>query len=116
MPKGIEQNLMRIQQNFIWNGSKSTPVGAETLSQPLARGGKSLLDIPARNQAIEAMMLKSYLATKIRPRWAYVADDILRKNISHQKGVVKESTTVNPFLQHWNPKLHEGTTTVPMSL
>jgi len=45
-------------------------------------GGKKLLDLGTRNKAIEIRKLKSYLTFGAnRPRWAYAADELIRKSI-----------------------------------
>ncbi|KAJ7089499.1 hypothetical protein C8R43DRAFT_829668, partial [Mycena crocata] len=61
MPKSVEKILIKKQRDFIWAGSKSSPVQREMLQAPLAEGGKNLFDLEARNEAIQLMKLKSYL-------------------------------------------------------
>lgn len=45
------------------------------------KGGKKVLDIEARNEAIELMKLKRYLSSdEQRPAWAFIADVLFAKN------------------------------------
>jgi hypothetical protein len=60
MPKQIEDTLEKIIRNFMWDG-KRPPVNMNTLHLPIRQGGVKLLDLKARNQAIDIMWLKSYL-------------------------------------------------------
>jgi len=75
------------------------------------------MNIEARNDAIILMKLKSYLNfDPDHPTWAFIADNILRKNISPKFGAADPKTLISPFLQSWYPKLREGSTSVPLSL
>jgi hypothetical protein len=60
MPKEIEETLNRKVTKFLWDGA-SAMVNLETMTQPTTRGGKRVLDIKARNEAIELMKVKFYL-------------------------------------------------------
>jgi hypothetical protein len=60
MPKKIEKQLQKIIRTFIW-GDKKSPVKENMLLAPKDMGGRGLLDIHARNEAIQLMWLKSYL-------------------------------------------------------
>ncbi|TDL17428.1 hypothetical protein BD410DRAFT_816480 [Rickenella mellea] len=57
MPKEVEHTLTKMIQKFMW-GDSAPLVGAATLTSPISDGGKKLLDIEARNQAIELMKVK----------------------------------------------------------
>ncbi|PPQ71789.1 hypothetical protein CVT25_005500 [Psilocybe cyanescens] len=61
MPKQIEKEITRTLTKFMWDGGSSM-VNATTLSRQVKEGGKDLLDLEARNDAIELMKLRSYLA------------------------------------------------------
>jgi hypothetical protein len=57
MPKQVEDTLEKIIRNFMWNGNKA-PVSISTLHLPIEQGGVKLLDLRARNQAINIMWLR----------------------------------------------------------
>ncbi|KAJ7180856.1 hypothetical protein C8R46DRAFT_885735, partial [Mycena filopes] len=104
MPKTIEKNLVKIQREFIWAGSKSSPVQREMLNAPVTEGGKNMFDIEARNEALHLMRLKSYLELdpQKRPTWAYISDDRMAK-MDKLTSKVQAGSHVNMFLQHWSP-------------
>ncbi|KAL0563346.1 hypothetical protein V5O48_018723, partial [Marasmius crinis-equi] len=69
---------------------------------PLTEGGKNMLDLIARNEAIVIMWLKSYLNFgSERPTWAYFADSIIAEHILNYGVEVDESARMNAFLQSW---------------
>ena len=106
MPKEIEGTLTKIIRNFVWDGKKP-PVNIDTLNLPVKQGGVKLLDLKARNQAIDIMWLKSYLdLTSKRPMWAYVADILINNNTSKATSNVSASAQLNTYLQSWNTSLH----------
>jgi hypothetical protein len=91
----------------VWGG-KSPPVQRETLLAPISEGGKKMLDLEARNEAIQLMRLKSYLNLdpETRAQWAYVADDqIKRYNVKSSN--VDELSYANTYLQTWSPSLRK---------
>ncbi|EPS92835.1 hypothetical protein FOMPIDRAFT_1137242 [Fomitopsis schrenkii] len=61
MPPRAEKQLKKMIREFIWDSPTPPPVNMDTLCLPLAEGGINLLDIEARNQAIQVMWLKRYL-------------------------------------------------------
>ncbi|KAJ7115512.1 hypothetical protein C8R43DRAFT_830363, partial [Mycena crocata] len=56
MPKQVLNHLLKTQREFMWGG-KSSPVQREMLMAPRAEGGKNLLDLKARNDALQLMKL-----------------------------------------------------------
>ena len=60
MPRGIETQITKILQDIIWDGKKPS-ISMERLSKPVEEGGIKLLDIQARNEAIEITWLPAYL-------------------------------------------------------
>jgi hypothetical protein len=110
MPKSVEKQLIRLQREFMWSGSKSSPVQREMLLAPISSGGKNMFDLTARNQAIQVMKLKSYLELdpSKRAAWCYVVDARLAKH-DLKSPKVDKGAHINPFLQTWSPKLSELT-------
>lgn len=80
-------------------------VNAQIMSGPIAAGGKKILDIKARNDAIELMKLKSYLRMDDkRPRWAKMADSLIGQNIPIAHNICDRESIRNTFLQTWTAK------------
>ncbi|KAJ3963515.1 hypothetical protein EV361DRAFT_779456, partial [Lentinula raphanica] len=52
MPKEIESRLERRIRNFLWDDKKHVRINKETISAPIEMGGRNLLDLLARNEAI----------------------------------------------------------------
>ncbi|KAI0037710.1 hypothetical protein FA95DRAFT_1670843, partial [Auriscalpium vulgare] len=98
-PKTIERSLTKIVRNFIWSdNTQRAPIDLKHLYQKTEDGGLDLLDVAARNQAIEITWLKAYLdLTESRPTWAF-ATDVLIAKISDAPDVAK----LNKFLQTWS--------------
>jgi hypothetical protein len=59
MPKHIEDTLVKITRNFIWDDSTVPRIALGYLYYPIKEGGLNLLDIRARNEAIEIIWLKA---------------------------------------------------------
>jgi hypothetical protein len=108
MPDEIEEELAKRIQKYVWDGRKPT-INATVMGGPLNKGGKKILDIKARNEAIQMTWLQTYLSPRgVRPKWAYVADEIIRRNIPKSKATLDAKAAVNCFLQSWNPKAKSG--------
>ncbi|TFY54647.1 hypothetical protein EVJ58_g8730 [Rhodofomes roseus] len=104
MPSHVESELIKMIRTFMWDSSSSPPVGMDTLYRPISEGGLGLLDLKARNEAINMMWLKRYLTlTPNRPKWAYAMDAILAKHVVKRFGAIDTKAQVNTFLQSWTP-------------
>ncbi|KAJ7141887.1 hypothetical protein C8R43DRAFT_892320 [Mycena crocata] len=106
MPKPIEKKLEKRVRNFLWAEKTRVTVNQETVYAPAEQGGKNLLDIVARNEAIAITWLKTYLNFgPRRPLWCFVADEILSINaLSKDKDTVAEGMRRNAYLQSWSPR------------
>ncbi|KZP28251.1 hypothetical protein FIBSPDRAFT_689948, partial [Athelia psychrophila] len=106
MPKEIEKTIVKTIKDFVWDNKRSV-INIETLSLPIEKGGHGILDVPARNEAIELVWAKRYLSLDDdRPVWAFVADVLIQRSIPKAgKNHVDERLTINPFLQMWKPAL-----------
>ena len=101
MPTEIETALTKITCDFIWEDDSSPRIALETLYHPIENGGLNLLDIKARNDAIEITWLRDYLNfSPSRPAWAKTTDLILR---AAAPPGISTLVLVNSFLQSWNP-------------
>ncbi|OSD00923.1 hypothetical protein PYCCODRAFT_1351061, partial [Trametes coccinea BRFM310] len=78
MPRTIAERLKKMIGTMIWEGKNRPPIAIEYLYKPPRLGGLGLVDIDARNDAIDIVWLRDYLSLgKSRPKWALVADDII---------------------------------------
>jgi len=59
MPEGAEKKLEKRIRKFIWGEKTKSPINIDTLYSPIKMGGRGLLDIKSRNEAIDLMCLKS---------------------------------------------------------
>jgi hypothetical protein len=108
MPTDVEKKLISTQQDWMWGGAKSSPVGRNMLLAPIEGGGKNMFDLQARNEAIQMMTLKSYLEMdpEKRSKWAYFGDKLLAKR--DKKGSrVQAGSHINMFMQNYSPKLNK---------
>ena len=102
MPKDIERELEKIIIDFVWNGDAHPRISKATLYHPVEEGGLNLLDIKSRNEAIDIMWLKSYLdISPARPRWAMLADVLLKRASAASAKNLDDTVKVNTFLQDW---------------
>ena len=100
MPPHIENALTKIIRDFMWEDDSSPRIALDFLHSPVENGGLKLLDIPARNDAIEIMWLKEYLnLTPRRPKWALITDLIIDAAAPPN---TNKTARMNIFLQTWN--------------
>ncbi|KAJ7062438.1 hypothetical protein B0H15DRAFT_807887 [Mycena belliarum] len=83
----------------------TSPVDRATLLAPITKGGRKMLDIEARNDAIHIMTLKSYLELNetARAAWCSFADKIFA-NHDKSASTVQPGSHINQFLQNWSAK------------
>ena len=74
----IEEALTKALRDLIWDNDTHPRIALEHLHLPLRKGGLNLLDIRARNKAIEIMWLKAYLdLSPSHPTWATLTDILI---------------------------------------
>ena len=101
MPTHIEDALTQMIKDFIWDHDTSPRIALEHLYKPLDEGGLNLLDIKARNEAIEIIRLKAYLnLTPSRPAWAIVVDLLINAAAPPGTSAIARANT---FTQSWKP-------------
>jgi ribonuclease HI len=116
MPTSIENTLSKRIQQFMWCDG-APMINIATMQSNIAQGGRKLLDIKARNQAIDLMKVKSYLnISPNHPKWAIVTDHLVTINIPKQHGIRDSMSAQNPFLQSWRPTLRPAKSALPASL
>ena len=103
MPTRIETALTNIMSKFIWDHGTKPRIAMDALRRPIHEGGLNVLNIKARNEAIEIIWLKAYLNfSPSRQKWATVTDHIiLAAAPTHSVEKARE----NPFLQTWTVPL-----------
>jgi ribonuclease HI/exonuclease III len=104
IPESILEELDRNIRRFIWGDKTNSPVCADYLFAPIGQGGKKVLDIRARAEAIIIMRLKTYLNLgETRPLWAKVADALFAKHVTKKEMKLSEPRVrQNVFLQSWS--------------
>jgi ribonuclease HI len=108
MPQEVERQLMKRVRAFIWDTEGTPPISATTLALPKEEGGKKLLDLEARNKAIQLTWLKAYLMEgPRRPIWSYLADEIIRSNAINLHSKLSPQERNNIFLQSWRTNLNK---------
>ncbi|KAH6885476.1 hypothetical protein BKA70DRAFT_1026386, partial [Coprinopsis sp. MPI-PUGE-AT-0042] len=114
MPEVVRKAVMRIITTFMWNG-RPPAVNQITMSEPLELGGKKVLDLNVRKDAIHLKRLQRYLSDP-PPRWKYVADDLIKLDIPEYQNVRDKRAAINTFLQTWTPRKQAGRSHLPESL
>ncbi|KAJ6524574.1 hypothetical protein B0H19DRAFT_972001, partial [Mycena capillaripes] len=110
MPAEVERKLEKRVRKFLWAEKTSVTINKETIYAPADQGGRNLLDILARNEAITITWLKSYLSFgNERPLWAFVADEILARNARAEDLNVDEALRRNMYLQTWRTNTRSKT-------
>ncbi len=104
MPPAIKAALKNMIRKFMWENDSSPRIAYDFLCSPMNEGGLNLLNIQARNEAIEIIWLKSYLDfSPSRPTWAAVTDLIIDK--AAPPGT-SQPARMNAFLQSWDILSH----------
>jgi hypothetical protein len=105
MPKEVEAQLEKRVRKFLWAEKTSVTVNKETVYALAEMGGRDLLDIVARNEAIAITWLKTYLSFGAdRPMWCFTTDEILSDKVSAIDAAVPAEVRLNTYLQSWAPK------------
>jgi ribonuclease HI/exonuclease III len=100
MPAEIEKRLTKRIQTFIWGSNSIPQISMEKMNQATAQGGKKLINLKARNKAIQLTWLKSYLQLdEDRPSWTYIADELINSAVTFKN--LDRKTMNNMFIQSW---------------
>lgn len=102
MPQEIERCFIKMITSFVWGEGKRADVNYDTLCLRPEQGGIGLLDIRARNKAIDLSWIRQYadLSPK-RPTWGAVADILIGRAITRDSGKVHSLARFHTFLQTW---------------
>jgi hypothetical protein len=105
MPKDIESTIQKLINSFIWGGDRAQITLKQT-RENFKKGGIKLLDIQARNDAIDIMWLKKYLdLSPSHPLWASIADILIEDSIAKSNST-DQNVTINTYLQSWSPSMN----------
>lgn len=100
MPSEIETRLTKMIREFMWGGTAHPTVGMDTLIKLIKQGGKKLLNVKARNEAIDLMRAKRYLNLgSAHPTWAKIADSLIHINLNKKWDLQENEAYKNVFLQ-----------------
>jgi len=78
MPQRIEDTLIRLTHDFIWQDNTHPRIALRILFHMVDEGRLNLLDLSTRNKAIEIIWLKTYLDLFPKwPIWAKLTDIII---------------------------------------
>ena len=103
MSKAVEDKIVKLIASFMWPDDRSPRVSMEVMCRPTAEGGLNLLDIRARNDAIDAVWLRDYLAPpEGRPRWALAVDAIFARRTTASYSGAEDAAKINTFIQKWS--------------
>ena len=105
MPETIQDEIHRTITEFVW-GKERASMSIKDAAQDPKRGGRKIMNIVRRNEAVDLMWVKQYLNMgKDRPKWAFMMDEIFRmarpKNATATHWMVEKW---NPLTQDWRPK------------
>ena len=105
MPDTVRKSIQKAITGFLWGKDRAT-MRIESMAEDVEQGGRKMLDLVARNEAIDLMWVKQYLNMGAdRPKWAYMVDEIFR---SERPKSSKEAAEIvanwNPLTQGWKPK------------
>ena len=104
LPNNKEKEIRKLTSDFIWDYKKPLISWKKTIS-PREKGGLGMPDIRSRLEAIELTWLKRYLEPEeTRPRWAEIADEIIKEKIPEKPIKVQEINRKSWIFQHWNEK------------
>ncbi|KAH9849960.1 hypothetical protein C2E23DRAFT_691655, partial [Lenzites betulinus] len=107
MPKSVETEIAGVIAKFMWDREGAPLINKAVLHAPVGEGGIGLLDLSARNAAIDLMWLRTYLAPpNLRPRWAYLADALFAGAPPSTLKTSDRVARMNMFTQDWKASTH----------
>ncbi|KAJ3529440.1 hypothetical protein NMY22_g9000 [Coprinellus aureogranulatus] len=112
MPAEVEKRIETIIADIVWSGRQHL-VNKETMALPHYLGGKQVLDVPLRNDAIYLCLLQCFLQGKVK--WVALAMDLMYHDIPHSRAIPDREAIVNIFLQTWDTAKQAARSTLPLS-
>jgi len=112
MPKDIESTMQKMINSFVWGGDRAQ-INLQQTRESFQKGGIKLLDIQARNEAIDIIWLKKYLdLSPSHPLWASIADILIKDSIARSNSTDR-NVTINTYLQNWSPSINTSSKLPP---
>jgi ribonuclease HI/exonuclease III len=114
IPKNIEKRMQKQMKDFVWNGKEKGLMTWNEIISNREEGGLGIPDLRTRIEAIQVMWVKKWLVQEEkRPAWAYIIDEILRKNIAKTPMIDQESRE-NWIMQTWHESMAKDSKISPM--
>jgi hypothetical protein len=118
MPRTTLATLNRLMDDFVYakkGERKTNRISIDFLRKSRDLGGLKLIDLEARNEAIELMKAKDFFQPEqSRPLWAKLTDKILAENaVRKYKDRVGVNNLIHPILQTW--RIHLNSAQLPDS-
>ena len=107
IPETALKTLERLIRKFSWNGESNPTISMAHMTSYPDNGGKKVLDIQARNDAIQLTWVQAYLKMgDERPTWAFIADEIFRNDAPGEPASLETcpNARINQFLQDWHSR------------
>ena len=107
IPATALKTLEKLIRNFAWSGENRPTISMAHMTLDAESGGKKVLDIHARNEAIQLTWVQSYLKLGAdRPTWALIADALFGHDVPGEPKAVESSPSarINQFLQTWQSR------------
>ncbi|KAF6755002.1 hypothetical protein DFP72DRAFT_749255, partial [Ephemerocybe angulata] len=109
MPTSVLKSIRKKTDNFVYakhGERKANTIAMDVLFNNKDDGGLGLLDMEARNEAIDIMRLRTYLLhPEARPIWCRLADILLARSAVMKFKNVGPEALVNPLTQNWRVNL-----------
>ncbi|KAJ7592092.1 hypothetical protein C8J56DRAFT_781069, partial [Mycena floridula] len=106
MPSFVLKEMKKMNQDLMWSG-KGSQISRPQMTAAKSLGGKGMLDIESRNEAIALNLGKRYLNLgPDRPKWTILADSIIAKHCL-KNPEVDDAVKFNTFLQNWNTNVRD---------
>ena len=109
MPVPVQTKISKMISEFVWGKERAT-MNIKDMAQDPIRGGRKILDIVKRNEAIDLMWVKQYLNMgPNRPKWAYMMDKIFQmERPKAARETYRMIENWNPLTQRWGPKVRSA--------
>ena len=102
MPVEVEEEMRKMYHSFLWENKTKGLIKWEQAIVRRSQGGLGIPDIAARIEAIEVMWVKKWLSAEPkRPKWAYILDMILSRNIA-KKPIIDNESRMSWLIQSWH--------------
>ncbi|KAF5320843.1 hypothetical protein D9619_000262 [Psilocybe cf. subviscida] len=114
MPTDVLDRINKLLSAFVWNEDRPS-INADTLRAPIRLGGRKLIDLHARNEAIELRKYQCYCTSnpELRPQCAYVVDEILSHHINVYNNTKDSQSIICPPLQAFELHLRSRVAPLP---